>query len=101
MKSADSALVTRMTSDYIKAQAGWNLVYFVFLRSPFIVFGAMAMSFYGRCVSGNGFVVVIPLLSVGVFWDHTDYNASLYKERVQSYLGEILLKARENLYRDL
>ena len=40
-----STLITRMTSDVNQAQAGVNIVLRLFLRSPFIVFGAMVMAF--------------------------------------------------------
>ena len=50
-----STLITRMTSDINQVQSGVNLVLRLFLRSPFIVFGAMAMRFYSKCKSGNGF----------------------------------------------
>lgn len=41
-----STLITRMTSDVNQVQNGVNLVLRLFLRSPFIVFGAMIMAFY-------------------------------------------------------
>ena len=90
-----STLVTRMTSDVNQAQAGVNLVLRLFLRSPFIVFGAMAMSFMVDVKAAMVFVVVIPLLSVVVFGIML-ITMPLYK-KVQSYLDEILLKTRENL----
>ena len=40
-----STLITRMTSDINQVQNGVNLVLRLFLRSPFIVFGAMIMAF--------------------------------------------------------
>ena len=40
-----STLITRMTSDINQVQSGVNLVLRLFLRSPFIVFGAMIMAF--------------------------------------------------------
>ncbi len=40
-----STLITRMTSDINQVQNGINLVLRLFLRSPFIVFGAMIMAF--------------------------------------------------------
>ena len=88
-----STLVTRMTSDVNQAQAGVNLVLRLFLRSPFIVFGAMAMSFMVDVKAAMVFVVVIPLLSVVVFGIML-ITMPLYK-KVQSYLDEILLKTRE------
>lgn len=90
-----STLVTRMTSDVNQAQAGVNLVLRLFLRSPFIVFGAMVMSFMVDVKAAIVFVVVIPLLSVIVFGIMM-ITMPLYK-KVQSYLDGILLKTRENL----
>lgn len=90
-----STLVTRMTSDVNQAQAGVNLVLRLFLRSPFIVFGAMGMAFIVDVKAAMVFVIVIPLLSVVVFGIML-ITMPLYK-KVQSYLDEILLKTRENL----
>ena len=58
-----STLVTRMTSDVNQAQSGVNLVLRLFLRSPFIVFGAMVMAFTVDVQAALIFVVVIPVLS--------------------------------------
>jgi len=90
-----STLVTRMTSDVNQTQAGVNLVLRLFLRSPFIVIGAMVMSFMVDVKAAFVFVVVIPLLSVVVFGIMM-ITMPLYK-KVQSYLDGILLKTRENL----
>lgn len=90
-----STLITRMTSDVNQVQSGVNLVLRLFLRSPFIVFGAMIMAF---TVDGKGamvFVVAIPLLSVIVFGIML-YTMPLYK-KVQAHLDSVLLTARENL----
>lgn len=89
-----STLVTRMTSDVNQAQAGVNLVLRLFTFA-FYCIRRNGNVFYGRCQSGNGFVVVIPLLSVVVFGIML-ITMPLYK-KVQSYLDEILLKTRENL----
>ena len=62
-----STLITRMTSDVNQAQAGVNIVLRLFLRSPFIVFGAMVMAFTVDVKSAVIFVVVIPLLSLIIF----------------------------------
>ena len=40
-----STLITRMTSDLNQVQSGLNLFLRLFLRSPFVVFGAMIMAF--------------------------------------------------------
>ena len=62
-----STLITRMTSDINQVQSGVNLVLRLFLRSPFIVFGAMIMAFTVDVKAALIFVVVIPLLSIVVF----------------------------------
>lgn len=62
-----STLITRMTSDSNQVQNGVNMVLRLFLRSPFIVFGAMVMAFTIDVKAALVFVVTIPLLSVVVF----------------------------------
>lgn len=66
-KEGTSTLITRMTSDINQVQSGVNLVLRLFLRSPFIVFGAMIMAFTVDVRAALIFVVVIPILSVIVF----------------------------------
>lgn len=66
-KEGTSTLITRMTSDINQVQSGVNLVLRLFLRSPFIVFGAMIMAFTVDVKAALVFVVVIPVLSVIVF----------------------------------
>ena len=90
-----STLITRMTSDVNQAQSGVNLVLRLFLRSPFIVFGAMIMAFTVDVKAALIFVVVIPLLSVIVFGIML-ITMPLYK-KVQSNLDSVLLTTRENL----
>lgn len=93
--TGSSTLITRMTSDINQAQSGVNLVLRLFLRSPFIVFGAMIMAFTVDVKCAFIFVVVIPLLSVVVFGVML-ITMPLYK-RVQTNLDRILLTTRENL----
>ncbi len=62
-----AAMITRMTSDINQVQSGVNLVLRLFLRSPFIVFGAMIMAFTIDVKAAFIFVVTIPLLSIVVF----------------------------------
>lgn len=90
-----STLITRMTSDINQVQSGVNLVLRLFLRSPFIVFGAMIMAFTVNVKAALVFVVTIPLLSVVVF-SVMLITIPLYK-RVQSALDRVLGHARENL----
>lgn len=90
-----STLITRMTSDINQVQSGVNLVLRLFLRSPFIVFGAMIMAFTVDTKAALVFVVTIPLLSVVVFGIML-VTMPLYK-KVQSNLDSVLLTTRENL----
>lgn len=90
-----STLITRMTSDINQVQTGVNLVLRLFLRSPFIVFGAMIMAFTIDVKSALIFVVTIPLLSLVVFGIML-ITMPMYK-KVQGRLDTVLLKTRENL----
>lgn len=90
-----STLITRMTSDINQVQSGVNLVLRLFLRSPFIVFGAMAMAFTVNVRAAMFFVVTIPLLSIVVF-SVMAASLPLYK-KVQSSLDTVLSHTRENL----
>lgn len=90
-----STLITRMTSDVNQVQSGVNLVLRLFLRSPFIVFGAMIMAFMVDAKAALVFVVTIPLLSVIVFGVML-ITMPLYK-KVQAHLDQVLLVTRENL----
>ena len=81
-----STLITRMTSD---------MVLRLFLRSPFIVFGAMIMAFTVDVKAALIFVVTIPLLSVVVF-SVMLVSIPLFK-KVQRGLDEVLGHTRENL----
>lgn len=90
-----STLITRMTSDINQVQSGVNLVLRLFLRSPFIVFGAMVMAFTVNVRAALVFVVTIPLLSIVVF-SVMVVSLPLYK-KVQSSLDTVLSHTRENL----
>ncbi len=90
-----STMITRMTADVNQAQNGVNMVLRLFLRSPFIVFGAMVMAFTIDVRAALIFVVTIPLLSVVVFGIMM-LTMPLYK-KVQSGLDSVLSATRENL----
>ena len=90
-----STLITRMTSDINQVQNGINMVLRLFLRSPFIVFGAMIMAFTIDVRAALIFVVTIPLLSLLVF-TVMGVTIPIYK-RVQAALDHILNITRENL----
>lgn len=94
-KEGTSTLITRMTSDINQVQSGVNLVLRLFLRSPFIVFGAMIMAFTVDVNAALIFVVVIPVLSVIVFGIML-ISIPLFK-KVQGGLDKVLGVTRENL----
>ena len=90
-----ATLITRMTSDVNQVQSGVNLTLRLFLRSPFIVFGAMIMAFTIDVKAALIFVVTIPLLSVVVFGIML-ITIPLYK-KTQAALDRVLGITRENL----
>ena len=90
-----STLITRMTSDVNQVQSGLNLFLRLFLRSPFVVLGAMVMAFTVNARAALIFVVTIPLLSVVVFGVMA-VTRPLYKT-VQTRLDRVLGLTRENL----
>ena len=90
-----ATLITRMTSDVNQVQAGVNLSLRLFLRSPFIVFGAMVMAFTVNVKAALVFTLAIPLLSLVVFGIML-ISMPLYK-KVQQQLDRVTLTTRENL----
>lgn len=88
-------MITRMTSDINQAQSGVNMVLRLFLRSPFIVFGAMIMAFTIDVKAALIFVVTIPVLSIVVFGIMI-ITIPLFR-RVQASLDKVLGVTRENL----
>lgn len=90
-----ATLITRMTSDVNQVQSGVNLFLRLFLRSPFVVFGAMIMAFTIDVKTAVGFVVIIPVLSLIVFGIML-ISMPFYK-MVQKQLDQVLLAVRENL----
>lgn len=94
-KAGTATLITRMTSDINQVQSGVNMVLRLFLRSPFIVLGAMVMAFTIDGKSALIFVVTIPLLSLVVFGVMAA-SIPLYR-KVQERLDKVLGITRENL----
>ena len=90
-----STLITRMTSDANQVQNGVNMVLRLFLRSPFIVFGAMIMAFTIDVKAALVFVAAIPLLSLVVFGIMV-ITTPMYR-KVQGGLDAVLGITRENL----
>ena len=94
-KIGTSTLITRLTSDMNQVQNGVNLFLRLFLRSPFVVFGAMVMAFTIDSQVAWTFVIVIAALSVVVFGIML-ISIPLYK-KVQGHLDEVTTSTRENL----
>ena len=90
-----STMITRMTSDVNQAQNGVNMVLRLFLRSPFVVFGAMIMAFTIDTKSAVIFLIAIVLLSIVVFGIML-INIPMLKS-VQQKLDGVLGITRENL----
>ena len=90
-----TTLINRMTTDVNQVQNGVNMVIRLFLRSPFIVFGAMIMAFTVDVKAAMVFVVTIPLLSIVVFGVMAA-SMPLFR-KVQTGLDRVLGNTRENL----
>ena len=87
-------LVTRMTSDINQAQAGVNLVLRLFLRSPFIVVGAVFMAMTISVRLTVIFLVAVPLISLAIFLI-VKITIPLYR-KVQNTLDQVVRHTREN-----
>ena len=90
-----STLITRMTSDVNQVQSGTNLLLRLFMRSPFIVFGAVVMAFTIDARAAVIFVVIVPLLSAVVFGIMLA-SIPLFR-KVQTKLDAVTSLTRENL----
>ena len=90
-----STMITRMTSDVNQTQSGVNMFLRLFLRSPFVVLGAMIMAFSIDAKAAMIFVYVIIILFI-VIYIIMKTNIPMIKE-VQNKLDNILLLTRENL----
>ena len=90
-----SALITRMTSDVNQVQTGVNMVLRLFMRSPFIVFGAMLMAFVISVTAGGVFAVTIAVLFAVVFGIMA-VTIPMYKKS-QGKLDRVTAATRETL----
>jgi len=90
-----SSLITRITSDINQAQTGVNLVLRLFLRSPFIVVGAIIMSFMINVKLTLIFLIVSLLISMVIYFIMT--RSIPHYKNAQSRLDRVSLITRENL----
>ena len=93
-KIGTSTLITRMTSDINSVQTGVNMFLRLFMRSPFIVFGAMICAMLIDFSLGLIFAVAIVILAIIVFGIML-INISLQK-KTQSKLDIVVSKVRSN-----
>ena len=94
-KIGTSTLITRLTADVNQMQTAVNLFLRLFLRSPFIVIGAVVMAFTVDPKTAIIFAVSIPMLAVVVF-GIMFYSVPIYK-KVQNRLDSVMMMTRENL----
>lgn len=88
-------LITRMTSDVNQMQSGVNLFLRIFLRSPFIVFGALVAALIISPLAGGIFAASIAVLCVIVF-SIMLVSIPLYKKS-QGKLDAVTTATRETL----
>ncbi len=94
-KLGTGKMITRMTSDVNQVQSGVNMVLRLFMRSPFIVFGAMIMAFTISSLAGGIFAAAIAVLCIVVFGIML-ISIPLYK-KVQGNLDNVTVATRETL----
>lgn len=90
-----SSLITNMSSDINQMQTGVNIFLRLFLRSPFVVLGAVIMSFIVNVKTALVFAVAVPILSVFVFL--IMYKSIPLMKKVQGKLSNLLKQTRDNL----
>lgn len=90
-----ATLITRMTSDVNQVQNGINMFLRLFLRSPFIVFGAMVLVFTLNARLALIFVAAIAILFVIVFGIMKITNPKY--QALQKNLDGVTAATRENL----
>lgn len=93
-KIGTATLITRMTGDVNAVQTGVNMFLRLFMRSPFIVFGAMICAMLINFKLGLIFAVAIVLLAIIVFGIML-ISISLQK-KTQARLDRIVSKVRGN-----
>ena len=90
-----SSMITRMTSDINQVQTGINLTLRLFLRSPFVVFGAAIFASIVAPSMAYIFWITIPILSVIIFGIML-ITMPMHKKQQES-LDDVLNLTRDNL----
>ncbi len=94
-KAGTSTLVTRITSDMNQVQSGVNIILRLFLRSPFIVVGALAAAFLVNAKVAVIFLIATPILAL-IIYGIMVLTIPMYS-KVQKALDRISLGTREGL----
>ena len=94
-KMGTSSMITQITSDVNQVQNGVNLFLRLFLRSPFVVFGALIMAMIVNVKAGLVFLAIIPILLVIVFAILLITKKKF--KNVQENLDDVVKQTRENL----
>ncbi|MBR1777375.1 MAG: ABC transporter ATP-binding protein [Alphaproteobacteria bacterium] len=89
------SLMTRLTGDINQTQSGVNLVLRLFLRSPFIVIGAVIMAFFVNVKLAVIFLIAAPLIGAVIYFVMS--RSIPYYRRIQAILDRVSLLTRENL----
>ncbi len=91
----DAKLITRLTNDINQVQNGINMVLRLFLRSPFIVFGAFVMACIVDAKASVIFIVVIGVLAL-IIYGIMKSTLPRYK-RIQKALEKLFTRVNENI----
>ncbi len=94
-KAGTSTLVTRITSDMNQVQSGVNMILRLFLRSPFIVIGALVAAFLVNAKVAVIFVIAAPILAL-IIYGIMVLTIPMYS-KAQKALDTISLATREGL----
>lgn len=94
-KLGTSSMITRMTSDINQVQTGINLTLRLFLRSPFVVFGAAIFASIVAPSLSLIFIITIPVLSIIIFGIML-VTMPMHK-KTQEHLDKVVLSTKENL----
>ena len=94
-KIGEEVLTTRITNDINQIQNAINMVLRLFLRSPFIVGGAIIMAFIVDIKSAFIFILVVAVLSIIVYFIMR-YTLPRYKS-IAAKLEKVLHAVSENL----
>ncbi len=94
-KAGTSTLVTRITSDMNQVQSGVNMILRLFLRSPFIVIGALVAAFLVNAKVAVIFVIAAPILAF-IIYGIMVLTIPMYS-KAQKALDTISLATREGL----